>query len=147
MPALVGALGGPLGKLGAWSVTGIALGLIGAANSGITLVRDIVLSDVIDEDELHTGRRREGAYFGVNAFIERLVLVLVGGSTDLVLSLSGYDVRLSAQPPTVGAGIRMGMGLLPLAALAIFLLALRFYPLGKRQVEDLRGKLASMRGQ
>ena len=56
--------------------------LVGAANSGITLVRysipprrerDIVLSDVIDEDELRTGQRREGSYFGVNAFVERLV--------------------------------------------------------------------------
>ncbi|MCR4408435.1 MAG: MFS transporter [Anaerolineae bacterium] len=42
---------------------------VGAANSGITLVRDIVLSDVIDEDELRTGRRREGSYFGVTAWL------------------------------------------------------------------------------
>jgi GPH family glycoside/pentoside/hexuronide:cation symporter len=117
---------------------------VGAANSGITLVRDIVLSDVIDEDELRTGRRREGSYFGVNAFIERLVMVLIGVSSSLVLGLSGYNAELTTQPPSVALGIRLGMGLLPVVALAVFLAALRFYPLGKEQVVTLRGRLEAL---
>ena len=117
---------------------------VGAANSGITLVRDIVLSDVIDEDELRTGRRREGSYFGVNAFIERLVMVLIGGSTFLVLGLSGYNAELATQPPSVALGIRLGMGLLPAVALVIFLAALKFYPLGKEQVVALRERLEEL---
>ncbi|MGQ9494008.1 MAG: MFS transporter [Anaerolineae bacterium] len=117
---------------------------VGAANSGITLVRDIVLSDVIDEDELRTGQRREGSYFGVNAFIERLVMVLIGGSSSLVLSLSGYAPELTIQPPSVAMGIRLGMSLLPLAALGVFLLSFKFYPLGKEQVTALRKQLETM---
>nr|MBC7244463.1 MFS transporter [Chloroflexota bacterium] len=117
---------------------------VGAANSGITLVRDIVLSDVIDEDELRTGQRREGSYFGVNAFIERLVMVLIGGSSSLVLSLSGYNATLTIQPPSVSMGIRIGMSLLPLAALAVFWFSLRFYPLGKEQVAALRERLDAL---
>jgi GPH family glycoside/pentoside/hexuronide:cation symporter len=62
---------------------------VGFAHSGITLVREIALSDVIDEDELRTGQRREGTYFGVNAFIQRLVMMLIGGSSSLVLGRSG----------------------------------------------------------
>jgi GPH family glycoside/pentoside/hexuronide:cation symporter len=118
--------------------------LVGSAHSGITLVRDIVLSDVIDEDELHTGRRREGSYFGVTAFIERLVMVLIGGSTSLVLGLSGYNAALTTQPSSVALGIRLGMGLLPVVALAIFLVALKFYPLGKEQVVTLRETLNAL---
>jgi len=118
--------------------------LVGAANSGITLVRDIVLSDVIDEDELRTGQRREGSYFGVTAFIERLALVLIGGSSSLVLGLSGYRSELATQPPSVAQGIRLGMSLLPFLALAVFWLAFRFYPLGKEQVIVLRAKLDAM---
>lgn len=120
---------------------------VGAANSGITLVRDIVLSDVIDEDELRTSRRREGSYFGVTAFIERLVMVLVGASSSLVLGLSGYDAGLTTQPPSVALGIRLGMSLLPGLALVIFLAALRYYPLGKEQVVALRGKLDALHRQ
>jgi GPH family glycoside/pentoside/hexuronide:cation symporter len=115
--------------------------LVGSANSGINLVREIVLSDVIDEDELHIGQRREGIYFGVNAFVERLAMVLVGGSTALVLNLSRYVPEMSPQPASVVLGLRLGMGLLPLAALAVFLAALRHYPLGKQEVSDLRERL------
>ena len=120
---------------------------VGAANSGITLVRDIVLSDVIDEDELRTGRRREGSYFGVTAFIERLVLVLVGGSSTLVLTMSGYNATLTTQPSSVALGIRLGMGLMPIVALGIFLIALKFYPMGKEQVQALREKLDALHGE
>jgi GPH family glycoside/pentoside/hexuronide:cation symporter len=115
--------------------------LVGTAHSGMTLVREILLGDVIDEDELRTGRRREGSYFGVCAFIERLVLVLIGGATGLVLTLSRYDAAATAQPDTVALGIRLGMTVLPLVALAILLVALKCYPLGKRQVEELKLKL------
>jgi len=118
---------------------------VGAAHSGITLVREIVLSDVIDEDELRTGWRREGSYFGVNAFIERLVMVLVGGSSSLVLGLSGYAADRAVQLPSVALGIRLGMGLLPVLALVVFLIALRYYPLGKEQVLALRETLNGRR--
>ncbi|MCL6430882.1 MAG: MFS transporter [Anaerolineae bacterium] len=137
----------PVLFLGSLSQAIVMMFLVGAANSGITLVRDIVLSDVIDEDELHTGRRREGSYFGVNAFIERLVLVLVGGSTSLVLSASGYAPQLAVQPDTVATGIRLGMALLPLAALGLFLLAMAYYPLGKGQVAVLRARLELSRAR
>ncbi len=116
--------------------------LVGSGHSGITLVREILLGDVIDEDELATGRRREGSYFGVCAFIERLVLVLIGGATGLVLALSRYDAAAAVQPASVATGIRLGMAVLPLAALAVLLVALRFYPLGKRQVQELKQRLA-----
>ena len=119
--------------------------LVGTAHSGMTLVREILLADVIDQDELATGRRREGSYFGVCAFIERLVMILIGGATGLVLALSRYDASAAAQPASVALGIRLGMTVLPFFALAILLAALRFYPLGKRQVEELREKLATAR--
>jgi GPH family glycoside/pentoside/hexuronide:cation symporter len=120
--------------------------LVGTAHSGMTLVREILLGDVIDEDELATGRRREGSYFGVCAFIERLVLVLIGGATGLVLSLSRYDAAAATQPATVSLGIRLGMTVLPLVALAVLLVALRFYPLGKQQVQDLKLKREKAHG-
>lgn len=115
--------------------------LLGIANSGVTLVREILLSDVIDEDELRTGVRREGNYFGVMAFIERFALVFVGGSTSLVLSTSGYVPDLVPQAPSTVLGMRIGIFVFPILALMLFLLAMRYYPLNKERVSELRGKL------
>jgi Na+/melibiose symporter-like transporter len=53
-------------------------------------VHEIVLSDVIDADELATGVRREGMYFGVMNFVERLSLVLISGATALVLGAIAF---------------------------------------------------------
>ncbi|MCR4406561.1 MAG: hypothetical protein NUW24_06530 [Anaerolineae bacterium] len=71
-------------------------------------------------------------------------MVLIGGSSSLVLGLSGYDAGLTTQPPSVALGIRLGMSLLPGVALVIFLMALKYYPLGKEQVTALREKLNAL---
>jgi len=99
-----------------------------------TLSPEVDKGEIAWEEAYETGRRREGSYFGVTAFIERLVMVLIGGSSSLVLGLSGYHAALTTQPSSVALGIRLGMGLLPVVALAVFLVALRYYPLGKEQV-------------
>ena len=68
-------------------------------------------------------------------------MVLIGASSGLVLSLSGYTAGLQTQPPSVALGIRLGMGLLPLPAVGVFLTALHFYPLNKQRVVELRERL------
>jgi Na+/melibiose symporter-like transporter len=40
----------------------LALGLMGFGSAGTTIIINIMLSDAIDYDELHTGKRRESTY-------------------------------------------------------------------------------------
>ncbi len=132
-----------LGSLfAASSLSGILMfAALGAANSGITLVHEIVLSDVIDADELATGVRREGMYFGVMNFVERLSLVVISGATALVLGVGRYVAGASSQSPRTVLALRIGIPGLAVAALLVFLIAMRFYPLGAEQVRELRRKL------
>jgi len=74
-------------------------------------------------------------------------MVLVGGSTALVLSISGYTPGVTPQPPSTVMRLRLGMVGLPFLALGLFLTALRFYPLGKEEVMALKGKLEVLRCQ
>ncbi|MCL0080288.1 MFS transporter [Dehalococcoidia bacterium] len=124
----------------------VVMAFLGAALSGTTLVRDIALSDVIDEDETITGVRREGIYFGTYAFIDRFALVLVAGATALVLGLTGFVPDVFPQP-LVSLGIRLGMTMLPLVALAVFLFALKHYPLGREKVAELRKALDKLHAE
>lgn len=114
---------------------------LGAANAGITLVREIVLSDVIDADELATGVRREGIYFGVINFVERLSLVVISGATALVLGAGRYVAGAVSQAPRAVLALRIGIPGLALASLLVFLVAMRFYPLGAEQVRAMRREL------
>jgi glycoside/pentoside/hexuronide:cation symporter, GPH family len=119
----------------------IMFAALGAANAGITLVREIVLSDVIDADELTTGVRREGMYFGVINFVERLSLVVISGATALVLGVGRYAAGAASQSPRAVLALRIGIPGLALAALLVFLVAMRFYPLGAEQVRAMRRQL------
>ncbi|MFX0003828.1 MAG: MFS transporter, partial [Candidatus Hermodarchaeota archaeon] len=55
----------------------IAFFLVGIGLSGALLFADIVLAAIIDQDEITTGIRREGGYYGINALITKLSTILV----------------------------------------------------------------------
>lgn len=73
----------------------LAAVLIGCGLSGLILLGEVILCDVIDEDELRTGRRREGMYFGLSG----LVTTLSGSITALyfgwLMPRYGYDTALT----------------------------------------------------
>ena len=62
----------------------ISSALIGIGLAGLMLLLDVMLSDIVDEDELKTGARREGMYFGINGLMVRLAIsfqsAIMGGS-------------------------------------------------------------------
>jgi GPH family glycoside/pentoside/hexuronide:cation symporter len=142
---------GPLLGLFANDVLGIALmGMVGGMTiGGFLLARVLMGADVIDEDELITGVRREGVYAGISAPISKISQVILATGTAFVLSTSGYVSGLdpSAQPLSVGSGFRLGMAVFPLIFTGIMLVFLRFYPLGKERVEEIGRRLNKLHAE
>ncbi len=116
----------------------------GIANSGVNLVREILIPDVIDEDEVKTGFRREGVYLGMAAFIDRFALGLTGISTITIFSWSGFAPG-TAQPPLVILHMRILTATIFIIALACFLTAMKFYPLSAEKVNEVRSILEKLR--
>jgi GPH family glycoside/pentoside/hexuronide:cation symporter len=90
-----------------------------------------MLGDVIDEDELATGERREGMYVGFFTFLRK-----IGGATavlliGLVLELSGFVGGLERTEQTELAlfSIRTMTSLVPMAVLVLAIAAAFRYPL------------------
>ena len=86
-----------------------ALGGIGV--SAAYTLPDALFADVIEWDELRTGRRQEGIYFGVRAFIRKVAGALVIFITLQSLGWSGYQtppegVTQFAQPDSALRMIR-----------------------------------------
>jgi GPH family glycoside/pentoside/hexuronide:cation symporter len=109
----------------------ILTAFFGAVNSGVQITRELLIPDVIDEDETKTGLRREGIYYGARTFIDRFALALTGASTAFIFGLSGYTPG-AVQPIEVVWNMRIGLALVIIIALAIFLIAAKYYPLGKK---------------
>ncbi len=81
--------------------------IVGIGLGGLVLIGDIILSDVIDEDEVKTGHQRAGMYFGMSGFIITLSGLLVSSVFGLVMPAFGYDTLLEVQPATVEMGFRI----------------------------------------
>jgi GPH family glycoside/pentoside/hexuronide:cation symporter len=118
----------------------------GLALSGLLVAPDLVISDVIDEDETQTGRRREGMYFGLNGFVIRFAFTMQGLSTGLVLHATRFtgstpENLYPEQPAAAVLGIRALVALLPVAASVVVVAALERYPLHGARYAAMRKAL------
>lgn len=116
---------------------------IGVGLAGLILMGDVILADVIDEDETKTGQRREGMYFGMSGLIITLSSALVAQVFGILAPAYGYDPALAVQPETVGTGFRIFMSVPPLIGSLLAVLALTFYPLHGKKLQEVKAKLAS----
>ncbi|MBN2861102.1 MAG: MFS transporter, partial [Sphaerochaetaceae bacterium] len=96
----------------------------------------VLLSQTIDEDELRSGRRREGAFFGTNALLTKPAQSLGIALPPLILEQTGFITREANggrifldQPEAALMGIRIYTGLIPAIAYLLAMLILIFYPI------------------
>ena len=111
--------------------------LMGIGLSGSLYIIDLVVADIIDEDEVETGMRREAAYYGVNALFLRMTTVLVFLAISSVFTSVGWAVF---EPDVITEEIIFGLRALivifPAIALGIGILAIYKYPLdGERLIK------------
>ena len=102
-----------------------------------------MVGDVADEDELKTGRRREGMFFGINALITKPASSLITFFFTLIISHFGYDSELAVQTAQAQFGIRLGLSILSLAFLALTIAPLIWYPLHGSKLREIKKELTT----
>lgn len=119
---------------------------VGFGVSGIMIMPNMLYAEIIDEDQIKTGVRREGAFYGMNALVMRLSVIVHGFVSAFVLNSSGYDNMLDTQPESALWGIRLLMGGLPMIFVALAIVVLFFYPLDKQRLAEVQKKVREMNG-
>ena len=120
----------------------IVLALNGIGLGGSPYFIDRHISNIADDDEVKTGQRREGSYYGVHALFVRLSTILTIGTIAIVLSTNGWKVYdPTVVTPELIFGLKSLMSLFPAGALIIGIIFLIFYPLGRKQVQELQANL------
>ncbi|GMI22052.1 hypothetical protein TeGR_g11999 [Tetraparma gracilis] len=112
------------------ALTLVASFVIGSCLSIPYVIPYSMLPDVIEEDEIATGKRREGIYFGFFTIFLKLSVTLAMTFTNLALSASGYEAPVSScggaadeAPDAVINVMRVMVGPVPAC---FFLLAMYF---------------------
>ena len=106
---------------------------------------DILISQVIDEDEVITGKRREGLHYGFNNLVIRTSFVFYSATTATIFLLTGYDATLEVQQPAAVLGIRVLESIFPILAIVLSLVCLYIFPLHGKRWEDIEKKIAIIR--
>ncbi|MFX1321069.1 MAG: MFS transporter [Promethearchaeota archaeon] len=124
-------------------IKGVVLGfvfffILGFGLAGILIVRDITLSAIIDEDELNTGVRREGNFYGINGFVVKFSNVVVFLSIGLVFIGSDWNIfDLKSAEYAVEFGLRSLMVIFPIVFLIIGIIAMSYFPINKEKYDQL----------
>ena len=80
--------------------------MLGIGLGGLILLGDVIMTEVVDEDEVKTGHQRAGMYFGMSGFLITLSGLLVSSVFGLLMPAFGYDTLLDVQPASVDLGFR-----------------------------------------
>jgi GPH family glycoside/pentoside/hexuronide:cation symporter len=91
----------------------LSLVVVGIGLAPVLLIWPPLLADVMDYDELLTGKRRETTYAGMNALITKPAISIANALFLLVISGFGFDNTLTVQPDSPILGIQLGFALIP----------------------------------
>jgi GPH family glycoside/pentoside/hexuronide:cation symporter len=123
----------------------VCLVMAGFGLSGPQTLTNVLFAQVADEDELRSGVRREGAFFGVNALITKpaqsvaLALIpFVLQATRFVTREANQGVIFLDQPVEALFGIKVLIGLIPGVAMLIGAFLLRWFPLRGKYLEQVQ---------
>jgi len=124
----------------------IAMPFLGLGLAGLLMLIDILISDVIDEDQLRTGTRREGMYFGVNGFVIRLSIAVQNLTISVILGAAGFIEGQAGgvQPAAVIPALRVLMTWVPWVALALALVAAYLHKLDGPRLEEVKRRLGEL---
>jgi GPH family glycoside/pentoside/hexuronide:cation symporter len=121
--------------------TYIAAIVIGIGLGGLVLIGDVIITEVIDEDEVKTGHQRAGMYFGMSGFLITLSGLLVSSVFGLMMPTFGYDTLLEVQPSSVNLGFRLFLTLPTTIGFLLAITLLWLYPLHGKRLADIKNKL------
>ena len=128
---------------------GLMYGLAVMAGFGISvayLVPWSMVPDVIELDELQTGQRREGVFYGFMLLLQKIGLALALFIVGQALEWAGFIERppggdIPVQPDNALLAIRVAVGPLPTVVLIIGLILAYFYPITREVHAEIRLKL------
>ena len=133
------------GQVGLLYVAAIAAGF---GVSVAYLIPWSMIPDVVDLDELNTGKRREGIFYSFMVFMQKLGLALALFLIGVALEWSGFIEQvpgeaIPVQPDSALLAIRVAIAPLPTVFLIIGLILTYFYPITREVHADILRQLRS----
>jgi glycoside/pentoside/hexuronide:cation symporter, GPH family len=128
--------------------------LAGFGLAGPQTLTNCLFAQVADEDELCSGVRREGMFFGINALITKPAQSVAIALSPFILELTEFVTRQQNngeiflnQPTSAITGIKVIAGLIPGLAMLLGALILVFFPLRGAHLEEIQKKVLALHAE
>lgn len=105
-----------------------------------------IIADVIDSDELETGQRREGAFVGVQSFVDKAAVGIAIFIGLQGLAYIGYVPNVE-QTPQVQSGLIFLYGILPGILHIIAIMIISKFPITPEVHQEIQQKLTRLRAE
>ncbi len=129
----------------------VCIALAGFGLAGPQTLTNVLFAQVADEDELRSGVRREGAFFGINALVTKPAQSIALALSPFILEQTGFITREANggtaflnQPAGAVLGIKMIAGLIPGVALLLGALILFLYPLRGAYLQKVQAEVLAL---
>lgn len=125
-----------------------ASGLIAFTGAGFWMMDGSIRADVIDYDELETGKRREGAFVACDSWISKVGMAIGAGASGVILSATGFDATLGGNQTEHSLFmIRFLLAAVPIAGICVGLAMIYIFPLTPQKMAEIRTQLEARRGK
>ena len=110
-----------------------------------------MMPDVIELDELQTGQRRKGVFYGFMVLLQKFGLAFGLFLVGIALEASGFvenvpgQTQLPIQPDTALSAIRIAIGPVPIVSLICGLFLTYFYPITREMHAEILLQLEERR--
>lgn len=108
---------------------------------GLFTIMMSMTADVIDLDELETGKRREGSFGAIYWWMTKFGFAIAGGLTGTILSVVGFDSALEVQPESAITGLRLFFSGLPIVGTLIAMYVMKNYDVTEEKANKIREEL------
>ena len=122
----------------------IIFGIAGAAYGALWILSLSILADIIDYDELNSGERREGIYFGIWTFMQKVTVAGASAAMLEVMAKIGYTPDQEQAAHTI-LGIRILIALVPAVMYVIAALILVRFPFTREVHHQIQKALRQKR--
>ena len=114
--------------------------LIGIGLSSAQVLSHAIVPDSIDYGYWQTGKRKEGVYYGILTFVQKIATASAIGLSGLILDLMGY-IPNTIQSDRALWAIRILLGIFPGILILIGIVAIYHYPITKDFYHKIRNEL------
>ena len=126
----------------------ISAPLVAFGTGSLFTLMGSMISDVCDDDELHTGQRREGTFGAIYWWMVKVGMALAALLGGILLKQSGFDVELGGdQTESALFYIRLFNVAIPMATSAIAIAVMWRYEITESSANDTRQQLETRRGK